>query len=57
MAQYIYYEDPVTGDIYRDGVRNGKYVIDKRITELGFDGQESQDGGITGDWVNLEEWN
>ena len=28
MAQYTIYEDPITGDKYRDGVRDGKFVID-----------------------------
>lgn len=37
MAQYTEYEDPATGDIYRDGVRDGKFVIDDALTPLGFD--------------------
>lgn len=52
MAQYTYYEDPVTGDEYRDGVRDGYYVIDKALTALGFDGDESSDG-ISDDWFCL----
>lgn len=55
MAQYTEYTDPITGTKYRDGVRDGKYVLDKALTPLGFDGSESGDGGITGDWVNLRE--
>ena len=53
MAQYTYYEDPITGDIYRDGVRDGFFVIDKALTPLGFDGTESTDG-ITGDWFCIK---
>lgn len=56
MAQYTYYEDPITGDEYRDGVRSGKFVIDKELTELGFSGTESVDEGVTGDWINLKEY-
>ena len=56
MAQYTYYEDPVTGDEYRDGVRDGKFVIDKALTALGFSGTESIDEGVTGDWVMLKEY-
>ncbi len=52
MAQYTYYEDPVTGDEYRDGVRDGNYVIDRALTQLGFNGSESSDG-VTGDWFCL----
>ena len=47
--QYREYEDPVTGDIYRDGVRDGKWVLDKALTETGFDGTEDVD------WENIEE--
>lgn len=56
MAQYTYYEDPITRDEYRDGVRDGKFVIDKALTGLGFSGTESIDEGITGDWVKLKEY-
>jgi hypothetical protein len=56
MAQYTYYEDPITGDEYRDGVRNGKFVIDTTLTPLGFSGSESTDEGVTGDWLNLKEY-
>ncbi len=48
--QYVIYEDPVTGDIYRDGVRDGKYVIDVEINHApGFAGIENTD------WENLME--
>ena len=47
--QYRQYEDPVTGDIYRDGVRDGKYVVDKCLTVAGFSGVEDVD------WENLSE--
>lgn len=53
MAQYNTYTDG-TND-YRDGVRDGAYVIDKALTETGFAGTESTDEGITGDWVNLKQ--
>jgi len=56
MAQYTEYEDPITGDIYRDGVRDGKFVIDKELTPLGFDGSISEDEGLSGDWMNLKEY-
>ena len=34
---------------YRDGVRSGKFVIDKALTALGFDGVENVD------WENISE--
>ena len=48
-TQYRIYTDPVTGDIYRDGVRDGKFVVDKALTATGFDGTE----GV--DWENIQE--
>lgn len=48
-TQYRQFEDPVTGTKYREGVRNGKFVIDKALTDTGFDGDE----GV--DWENIEE--
>ena len=46
MAQYqIYTDNSIT---FRDGVRNGAYVIDKALTLTGFSGTE----GI--DWENIE---
>lgn len=56
MAQYTYYEDPITGDEYRDGVRDGKFVIDVVIGPQGWVGSESLDEGVTGDWLNLKEY-
>jgi hypothetical protein len=47
--QYREYTDPITGDIYRDGVRDGKYVIDKVLTAAGFSGVEDTD------WENISE--
>jgi len=47
--QYREYVDPITGDIYRDGVRDGKFVLDKELTATGFDGAEDTD------WENLDE--
>jgi len=37
----------------RVGVRSGNLVLDITLTATGFDGNESTDGGITGDWVNV----
>lgn len=47
MAQYVEYTDGT--DTFRDGVRDGKFVVDKEITATGFDGDENVD------WVNIEE--
>lgn len=46
MAQYVTYTDGTS--TFRDGVRNGAYVIDKTITPLGFAGVENTD------WINVE---
>ena len=51
MAQYGIYTDGA--DTYRDGVRDGAYIIDVALTPTGFDGTESSDEGATGDWINL----
>jgi hypothetical protein len=40
--------------VFREGVRDGKYCIDAALTPMGFDGLESTDGGITGDWLNKD---
>ena len=51
MAQYGTYTDPVTGDVYRDGVRDGNWVLDVEITHgagQGFEGTEDID------WENIE---
>jgi len=45
MEQYRYYSDNIS--IFRDGVRDGAYVIDKALTLTGFDGIE----GV--DWENI----
>jgi nitrous oxidase accessory protein NosD len=52
MSQYVTYTDSV--DTFRDGVRSGAYVVDKTLTITGFAGAESTDGGVTGDWINLQ---
>jgi hypothetical protein len=39
--------------VYRSGVRDGTFVIDKELTATGFDGVESLDNGDTGDWLNV----
>lgn len=44
--QYRIYTDGTT--TFRDGVRDGKYVIDKTLTSTGFDGIEDTD------WTNVE---
>lgn len=41
MVQYVEYTDGI--DTFRDGVRNGAYVIDKKLTPLGFNGIEDTD--------------
>lgn len=43
--QYIYYTDGST--IWRKGVRNSEYVIDKTLTGTGFNGIENTD------WENV----
>jgi hypothetical protein len=45
--QYIEYTDGV--DTYRDGVRNGNWVVDVELTPTGFAGDEDTD------WENIEE--
>jgi hypothetical protein len=42
---------------FRDGIRDDCYVVDQALTVTGFLGDESLDGGITGDWINLEKLN
>lgn len=59
MAQYYEFTDPVTSLKVRIGARDvnsdglPEYVEDKELTETGFSGDESLDGGLTGDWVNM----
>jgi hypothetical protein len=59
MAQYAYYVDPDTGLKVRDGAEttngSGAYVLDMELTPLGFDGVQSVDEGVTGDWIRKEE--
>jgi hypothetical protein len=45
MAAFVEYTDGI--DTYRDGVRDGAYVIDKALTATGFAGTE----GV--DWENI----
>jgi hypothetical protein len=45
MAQFVEYTDGI--DTYRDGVRDGAYVIDVALTVTGFAGTE----GV--DWENI----
>lgn len=45
MEQYREYTDGI--DIFRDGVRDGKWVIDVALTVLGFSGVEDTD------WTNI----
>jgi hypothetical protein len=52
-VQYREYTDPETTDQYRDGVRDGKWIIDKAITEKGF-GTEANPGEEDVDWENIE---
>ena len=49
VVDHLLYTDPVTGDVYRDGERDGAYVIDIEINhDPGFDGTEDDD------WENIE---
>ena len=47
--------DPSPSGIYRDGVRGGEFVVDMALTLMGFDGDESLDDGLTGDWVHIKD--
>lgn len=47
MAQYVIYTDGST--YFRDGVRDGAFVVDVAITEQGFDGEKDTD------WEELNE--
>ena len=40
MEQYRYYLDTDTGLLFRDGVRDSEYVIDKELISNGFSGVE-----------------
>lgn len=45
-VQYFEYTDGTT--TWRDGVRDGVFVVDKALTATGFAGAENTD------WVNVE---
>ena len=45
--QYRYFTDGT--DYFREGVRSGKFVLDKTLTSTGWSGAENTD------WENLEE--
>ena len=44
-VQYLYYSDSIAS--WRKGVRGGRFVWDKTLTALGFDGVENTD------WENV----
>jgi len=46
--QYYVYKEAGCNYKVRTGVRNGYDIVDKTLTELGFDGIENID------WVNIE---
>ena len=50
--KYRYYERD--GIKFRTGVRDGWYVLDQVLTELGWEGEKDTGDG-TGDWVNLKK--
>lgn len=52
-SQYIYSTDPISTRKLRIGIRGDSFVVDKELTETGFTGTESDDDGITGDWINI----
>jgi hypothetical protein len=52
MANILELTDGV--DTFRFNVRDHTLCTDKELTATGFAGTESTDGGVTGDWVNLE---
>lgn len=45
--QYRYFTDGTSS--FREGVRSGKFVLDKTLTDTGFSGTEDTD------WENLEK--
>ena len=47
--------DPSPLGVYRDGVRGGVFITDMALTATGFDGEESLDDGLTGDWLHIKE--
>ena len=46
-AQYRYYT--TTSSSFRTGIRNDKFMTDKTLTDIGFDGVENTD------WENIVE--
>jgi hypothetical protein len=36
--------------------RDGKLCVDQILNSTGFAGDESTDGGVTGDWMNLQKF-
>jgi hypothetical protein len=52
MADLLLLTDGV--DTFRFNVRDSHLCTDQALTATGFDGTESTDGGVTGDWVNWE---
>jgi hypothetical protein len=53
MADIMELTDGV--DTFRFNVRDHQLCTDQELTATGFDGTESDDGGVTGDWVNWEK--
>ena len=47
--------DPSPLGVYRDGITGGVFVTDMTLTATGFDGDESLDDGLTGDWFHIKE--
>lgn len=62
MPQYVIYDNVLVEytdgvNTFRDGSRNGSFVTDMELNATGFNGVESTDGGLTGDWANMTEFN
>lgn len=56
-SQFYYIQKDVSkgaGD-FRLMVRDGSLCYDQALTGLGFDGAESLDEGVTGDWINRKK--
>lgn len=47
--------NPSPSGVFRDGVRDGEFVVDMALTPTGFDGTESLDDGLTGDWLHIKD--
>lgn len=52
MAAEFIFTDGV--DTFRIQARDSKLKTDMALNATGFDGTESLDEGVTGDWKNLE---